>query len=272
VFAEIDGEPVAYGRVAWWTEIEGIRRLSPFCFVRPDVRGRGIGTAMLVHNEARLREIAAEHPADCEQTFEVFHTDTEDGARAVYEQAGYRAALYSADMVRPDLEDLPDVPMPEGLVVRTPEESEMRKVWEADVDAFRDHIGSSEGTENDFIQFLEFPWNEPGLWRVAWDGDEIAGQVRSYVDVHHNQQFGRKRGYTENISVRRPYRRRGLARSLLAQSLGAVRDRGMTEAALSVLTENLQGAFRLYESVGFRMVRTWTTMYKPFDQRADTPQ
>ncbi len=265
VFAEIEGDPVAYGRVTWWTEIEGIRRFMPFCFVHPDARGRGIGTAMLAHNEARLREIAAEHPTDREQTFEVFHTDTEEGARTLYERAGYKPVLYSVDMVRPDLEDIPDEPLPEGLVVRTPADSEMRKVWEAEVEAFRDHIGASEGTENDFRQFLEFPWNEPGLWRVAWDGDEIAGQVRSYVDVHHNEQFGRKRGYTEDISVRRSYRRRGLARSLLVQSLRAVRDRGMTEAALSVLTENLHGALRLYESVGFRRVRTWTTMYKPFD-------
>jgi len=265
VFAEIEGNPVAYGRVSWWTEIEGIRRLSSFCFVHPDARGRGIGAAMLAHNEARLREIAAEHPTGSEQTFEVFHTDTEEGARILYEQAGYKPVLYSVDMVRPDLEDIPDVSLPEGLVVRTPVESEMRKVWEADVEAFQDHIGATEGTENDYRQFLEFPWNEPGLWRVAWDGDEIAGQVRSYVDNHHNEQFGRERGYTENISVRSAYRRRGLARSLLVQSLGAVRDRGMTEAALSVLTENLQGAFRLYESVGFRMVRTWTTMHKPFD-------
>ena len=265
VFADIEGEPVAYGRVTWWTEIEGIRRLMPFCFVHPDARGRGIGAAMLAHNEARLREIAARNPADGEQTFEVFHTDTEEGAQALYEQSGYTAALYAVDMVRPDLEGLPDAPMPEGLAVRSPEESEMRKVWEADVEAFRDHTGASEGTENDYRQFLEFPWIEPELWRVAWDGDEIAGQVRSYVDDHHNQQFGRKRGYTENISVRRPYRRRGLARSLLVQSLGAVRGGGMTEAALSVLTENLQGAFRLYESVGFRIVRTWTTMYKPLD-------
>ncbi|MBP1632328.1 MAG: Acetyltransferase, partial [Acidobacteria bacterium] len=69
--------------------------------------------------------------------------------------------------------------------------------------------------------------------------------------------------YTESISVRRPYRRRGLARSLLVQSLHAVRERGMAEAALGVLTENLHGAFRLYESVGFRVVRRWTTLRKP---------
>jgi len=265
VFAEIDGDPVAYGRVTWWEEIEGTRRYNPFCFMHPDARGRGIGTAMLAHNEARLREIAAEHPDDCEQTFEVFHTDTEEGARALYGRAGYESVLYAVDMVRPDLGDIPDAPLPEGLVVRTPEDSEMRKVWDADVEAFRDHIGASEGTENDYRQFLEFPWNEPGLWRVAWDGDEIAGQVRSFVDDHHNEQFDRKRGYTENISVRSAYRRRGLARALLVQSLRAVRDRGMAEAALSVQTENPQGAFRLYESVGFRRVRTWTTMHKPLD-------
>jgi len=265
VFAEIDGDPVAYGRVTWWTELTGIRRLMPFCFVHPDARGRGIGAAMLAHNETRLTEIAAEHPADGEQTFEVFHTDTEEGARALYDQSGYRPVLYAIDMVRPDLHDIPDAPLPEGLVVRTPTDSEMRKVWEADVEAFRDHIGASEGTENDYRQFLEFPWNEPTLWRVAWDGEEIAGQVRSFVDSHHNEQFGRKRGFTENISVRSAYRRRGLARALLVQSLRAARDGGMTEAALSVQTENPQGAFRLYESVGFRRVRTWTTMYKPLD-------
>jgi len=60
----------------------------------------------------------------------------------------------------------------------------------------------------------------------------------------------RRRGYTESISVRRPYRRRGLARALIAQSLHAVKERGMEEAALGVQTENIHGAFRLYESMG----------------------
>jgi hypothetical protein len=29
------------------------------------------------------------------------------------------------------------------------------------------------------------------------------------------------------------------------------------------LTENVHGAFRLYESVGFGVVRSWTTLRKP---------
>jgi mycothiol synthase len=263
VIAEIDGEMVAYGRVQWWEEYGGARRYQPFCFVLPEARGRGIGAAMLAHNEARLREIAAGHPAEGERTLEVFHGDKERGAAALYVAAGYEPVLHGADMVRPDLEDIPEAPLPEGLVVRTPREDEMRKVWEADQEAFRDHLGAAPPGESDYDGFLSFPYNDPTLWRIAWDGGEVAGQVRSYINGPENEAMGRRRGYTESISVRRSYRRRGLARALIVQSLHAVKERGMEQAALGVLTENLHGAFRLYESCGFRVVHSWTTLRKP---------
>jgi GNAT superfamily N-acetyltransferase len=260
---EHGGEIVAYARVMWWQQHDGVRRYCPFCFVRPEVRGMGIGAALLAHNEARLREIAAEHPPDDERTFEVFCADTEAGAEALYRQFGYEPARYEADMVRSTLDDLPDAPLPEGLVVRTPCEEELRAVFDAAAEAFADHIDGAPPTENDFLEFLDFEWRDETLWRVAWDGDRVAGQVRSFINERENNHFGRLRGYTEEISVRRPYRRRGLARALLVQSLAAVRDRGMTEAALGVSTGNLHGAFRLYESVGFQRIRLWTTFRKP---------
>ncbi|MFH1329316.1 MAG: GNAT family N-acetyltransferase, partial [Actinomycetota bacterium] len=98
VVAEIDGEMVAYGRVHWWEEYTGARRYQPFCFVAPWARGRGLGAAMLAHGEARLREIAAGHPASGECTFEVQHNDQEAGAAALYAAAGYLPALHGADM------------------------------------------------------------------------------------------------------------------------------------------------------------------------------
>jgi len=263
VIAEVDGEMVAYGRVHWWEEYAGARRYQPFCFVRPRVRRRGIGTAMLAHNEARLRQIAAGHPAEGERTLEVFCNDGEPGAAALYAAAGYRPVLHGADLVRPNLDDIPEAPLPEGLAVRTPREDEMGKVWEADQEAFRDHLGAAPPGEDDFAGFLSDPYWDPTLWRIAWDGDEVAGQVRSYINGPENEEMGRRRGYTESISVRRPYRRRGLARALIAQSLHAIKERGMEEAALGVLTENLHGAFRLYESLGFRVVHSWTTLRKP---------
>lgn len=265
VFAEIDGRLVAYGRTFWWEENEGPVRYMPFCYIRGEARGRGLGAAMLAHNEARLRQIAAGHTGDRVRTFTVYHSDKETAAQALFEEAGYLPAEYQADMVRADLEDIPDAPMPAGLVVRTPTNAELRKVWDAGTEAFRDHVGAADPTENDYQQALAAPHWDPTLWRVAWDGDEVAGQVRSYIDQEENTEFGRKRGWTENISVRRPYRRRGLARSLLVQSLHAVEERGMEEAALGVHTTNPNGAFELYESVGFRVVRLWTERHKPLD-------
>ncbi len=265
VIAEIDGEMVAYGRVYWWEEYAGARRYQPFCFVLPEARGRGIGAALLAHNEARLRQMAAGHPAEGERTFDVFHSDGELGAAALYAAARYRPVLHGADMVRPDLEGIPEAPLPDGLVVRIPREDELRRVWEADQEAFRDHLGAAPPGESDFDGFSSFPYNDPTLWRIAWDGAEVAGQVRSYINGPENEAMGRRRGYTESISVRRPYRRRGLARALIVQSLHAVKERGMEEAALGVLTENIHGAFRLYESVGFRVVHSWTTLRKPLD-------
>lgn len=86
--------------------------------------------------------------------------------------------------------------------------------------------------------------------------------VRNYIDERENEEYGRKRGYTENISVRRPWRRRGLARALIAESFLFLRDLGMEEAALGVDAENLSGALRLYESMGFEQVKRWTDYRK----------
>jgi ribosomal protein S18 acetylase RimI-like enzyme len=97
---------------------------------------------------------------------------------------------------------------------------------------------------------------------VAWDGDQIAGQIRGYINTDENERFGLKRGWVENISVRRPWRRRGLARALISATIEGLRERGMTEAALGVDTQNVTGALHLYESVGFRPVSKSTTYRK----------
>jgi ribosomal protein S18 acetylase RimI-like enzyme len=89
--------------------------------------------------------------------------------------------------------------------------------------------------------------------------------VLNRLDEAQNEQYGRKRGYTQDIFVRRPWRRRGLARSLLVRSIEMFREMGMEETALGVDTQNPSGAFRLYESVGYRPARRHTFFNKPMD-------
>jgi mycothiol synthase len=262
VVVELEGRPVAYSRVWWNEEAGGPHLYEHACFVDPAFGGRGIGKALFAWNEARLREIASEHDVT-EQLFEVWANDRNAAATALIRDAGYEPITYSADMVRPSVDDLPDHSLPEGLEIRPVREEDVRTIWEADVEAFRDHWGFVEHTEADYQRFLAYPYLDTTLWKIAWDDEGVAGQVKSHIDTAQNEALGRKRGYTEAISTSRRWRRRGVAKALIVESIRELASRGMTQVALGVHTENPNGAFDLYAGLGYEVVSTWTTYRKP---------
>jgi mycothiol synthase len=263
VVVEVEGIPVAYTRVSWEQEADGPRVYRMFCFVDPEYMGRGIGTALVAWDMARLREIAAEHDDAPEKLFETWLNDGNVAAAALIRGAGFEPITYSATMVRPTVDDVPDHRLPEGLEIRPVRDEDMRTIWEADVEAFRDHWGFSEQTEEAYQRFLSFPYNDPTLWKIAWDGEGVAGQVKSFIDTAQNEEYGRNRGWTEAISTSRRWRRRGVAKALIVESIRELAARGMTEVALGVHTENPNGAYALYQSLGYEVVQTWTTYRKP---------
>ena len=142
------------------------------------------------------------------------------------------------------------------IEVRPVVESDHRRIWDADVEAFRDHWDAAVRTEEDFAAWFATPGIDTSLWRVAWDGDEVAGSVMNFVWPEENEQLGVARGWLEHISVRRPWRKRGLAGALIVDSLRALKAQGLIEGALGVDAENPSGALRLYESLGFRRHQT----------------
>lgn len=263
IFAEADGRPIAYSRVFWEDKLEGNRSYGAFGWLDPEHRGRGVGTAMYETNEARIRDIAASHPKELPKQIMTVAAEADVSGMRLVEKHGFTPDMYLADMIRPDLTNIPTAPLPDGIVVKTPTPEEYRKVWEAEVEAFRDHHGAAEPQESWYEEFLADPNFDPTLWRIAWDGDDVVAAVRSFVDKEQNEEYGRLRGWTEDIFTRREYRQRGIARALLCQSLAAVRDAGMKEAALSVHTDNPHGAYRLYESVGFEIERRDIFFNKP---------
>ena len=95
----------------------------------------------------------------------------------------------------------------------------------------------------------------------------MVGMVLNYVNHQENAAFGRSRGYAEDIAVRRPWRRRGIASALLANSLLALQARGLAEAALGVDTENPR-ALALYERLGFTTVSEWITFRRSWPDEA----
>jgi mycothiol synthase len=265
IFAEMKGEVIGFGRVWWILKSDGTWTYFHFAMLLPKWRGKGIRRTMLLHNEHRLREIAEDHPRDKSRVFETWAADTETDWESLVIAHGYKPTRYLFEMVRPNLDDIPDMPMPEGLEVRPAKTEHYRKIWDAAGEAFQDHWGATEWRDEWFQMWQEKPIFNPKLWQVAWDGDEVAGMILNFIHEEENKEFNRERGYTEEISVRRPWRRRGLARALLARSLKVLKDHGMTEAALAVDAENISGALKLYENMGFRTVKRHTTFRKSLD-------
>jgi len=215
--------------------------------------------------EERLRQIAAGHPQDGARFFQYEPFESEKDVITLMESLGYRPARYETHMVRDLAELFPVAPMPAGLEVRPVREEDLWPIFHASNEAFRDHWGAHDESEEEHKTFMESPRFRPELWKVAWDGSEMAGAVHNFIDEEENKEYQRKRGYTEGICTRRPWRHKGLARSLLVQSMQMFKAMSMTETALSVDSENLSGALRLYESVGYRKVKQQIIYRKPLE-------
>lgn len=265
LIAEIDGRMVAYTRVFWNKQEDGLTYYQTFGFLLPAWRRQGIGSAMLEWTETRLRQIASGHEKTGLRFFQAGAADTEKGTIAMLEKNGYQPVRYEFNMKRSTSDPLPDAPMPPGLEVRPVKPEHIRPIWNAMQEAFRDHWGYAEEGEETFQAWQGQSSFQPAIWKVAWEGDQVAGMVLNFIDEPENAEYHRLRGYTEGISVRRPWRKQGLARSLIVQSIRMFKDMGMTETALGVDSQNLSGALRLYQGVGYRQVKQFTIYRKPLD-------
>ncbi|HET7472447.1 MAG TPA: GNAT family N-acetyltransferase [Candidatus Limnocylindrales bacterium] len=262
LLVEVDGALVAAAETSVRTR-DGVAVHDVTGWVRPEVRRRGLGRALLHWTERRAAEVARVDGRTGERLASAWPDADQAGAVALYESEGYRIVRYGFQMIRDLTEPIPDRTLPAGLDVRPVVPADHRRIWEADVEAFRDHWGRGEPTEADFERWFAMHEFDPTLWQVAWDGDEVAGVVMTYVFPDDNERLGLSRGWLEHISVRRPWRRRGLASALIARSMRQLRDRGLREAALGVDAENTTGALRIYEALGFRRARTGVGFRKP---------
>ena len=74
------------------------------------------------------------------------------------------------------------------------------------------------------------------------------------ISQAENDELGTRRGWLDRISVRRPWRRKGVASALIVSAMEGLRDRGLDTAMLGVDAENPTGALSLYEGLGFVVI------------------
>lgn len=259
---EHNGELVGYAGVRWLEEANANFIHRHWVFVRPEWRVRGIENELVRVAEERSREIAQDHPYDATNWFEHGAYESEKWRSDVLRGNDYQPVRHFFDMVRPNLHNIPDIQLPQGIETRPVIPEQYRLVWDAAGDAFAGGWGEPIMDDADYHSWLKKPTLAPELWQVAWEADQVVGMVLNFVDEQENNKYGYKRGYTEDISVRRPWRGRGIAKALMVRSLKMFRDMGFDQTALGVDTQNPSGALHLYESLGYEIVRRDTVFRK----------
>lgn len=241
----LDQRIIGYSGVRSWTETDGTWLYLTLGWVVPEWRRRGIGTAMLHWAEVRCRELAASHPTAGKAFLGANASESERDATALLLNEGYAVAFTVLEMGLDDLSQLHGLGLPPGFVTRPLQWSDLPALFDSMNGCYSDHAFGEVLHCGDWAK----EQHDLSTWHVAWDErmGEMAGQVQVLI------RDGRPE--VEEVSVRAPYRRRGLARALIARGLDALRDQGVSAVRLRTVAENPQQAWRVYESVGFRVLK-----------------
>ncbi len=224
----VDIDPLGDDPVRWWCDVR----------LHPDADFEAVVPELLAWSERRAGEGILRTWAP--STLEPLH--------AAFERRGLRRIRSSYRMEIALGVDVAVPSYPSGIDVRPLSEGEEPIAYEVHEESFAD---SWEHTRDPYEEWRHYLVDaesfDPTLWFLAWEGEQPAGVAICRVrdDV----------GWVGVLGVRRPWRRRGLGRSLLLHAFHEFRRRGLTRAGLGVDAESLTGANRLYEGVGMRVAR-----------------
>jgi mycothiol synthase len=262
IIAEVDGQAVGFGRLRWGEE-PSRQTYGLTGYILPEWRRKGIGKKLLSWLEERAQAVSRDQPTTVPSFLHINATQYQIGLHALVKQFNYSIKESWVLMVRPSLEEIPDAPLPEGLEIRPALPEDFSVIWYAVEEAYVPEGGPPPTgiMPDDVKNDLNF---QPELWQVAWDAStgKVAGSVMTYINHAENKQLDILRGYTEGISTVPFWRRRGVAKALIARSLKVQHQLGMKESGLVCSGENLNN-YRLYQSCGFQEVKRDTVYEKP---------
>ncbi|MFO7638130.1 MAG: GNAT family N-acetyltransferase [bacterium] len=261
-FAELDGIPV--GTV---TGAVDPHRSEPLGFlagpsVLPAYRRRGIGTALARHALDYLRSRGM-------KTARTAIGDWNRPAAAFLAGFGFRPTRRFSLMRRPlanlpsGVGEHPDVSVEDAGA----SDEAVSLLTRLSNEAFREHFGHRDGTEASRRYWMD---NVVAMGFVVrrtiarFSGEAAGFLIHGYYPAE-NEQLGTSRGGLWSVGVLKAHRNKGIAKRLMLEGMAWLAAQGLAEVELGVDDENITSARRLYERLGFAVVRGSTTYDCPLE-------
>jgi mycothiol synthase len=167
-------------------------------------------------------------------------------ARAV----GFEPVRTVAHMLMPASAPTPEGTLAKGLTLRAMREGEDQSVLEA---LNRNWTGTWNFVEIPFEMLQEdLEVDREGMLLAVNGSDRIVGTCHAVYEPTEQNPDGNPRAWISNVTVDPDYRKRGIARALLAAGIARLRELGASSITLGVDTYD-PAPFHLYKSVGFEV-------------------
>ena len=251
------------GEMVGWSQLfkQSKPAVNPMIWMRmkPGYRDHEVGDFLMDWSEMRARKLVDEIPEDAKLTLRTYHVSGFEPLKKLIERHEFNMTRHSFIM-EIEMESMPEKAIwPKGVrITAFDAKRDLEDVYRANDEAFEDHFGHlKESFEDGFAQFKHFTVKDaayfPEMWFVARDGDEIAGLSLCRKHSWEDKNVG----WVSDLSVRRPWRRKGLGHALLTHSFREFYKRGYRKVGLGVDASNLTGAIKLYERAGMKVLRRY---------------
>jgi ribosomal protein S18 acetylase RimI-like enzyme len=232
-------------------------------YIHPQHVNTDIVTTFLRLIELRARQELESAPPKTKVVLVSWGNANDSTTQHIHLEQGFSLVRYFARM---ELE-MPQAPLepnlPAGITIRPfVFGQDDHAVYQTVEESFGDHWGhvpeSFEAWSHRKFKQAKF---DPSFWFVATTGSEIVG-----VSLGRAQP---SEGSINSLGVKRDWRKRGVGMALLQYSFAKFYQQGQRFVRLSVDTESLTDATRLYEQAGMRVVRKFARYEKTLREGCD---
>ena len=227
-------------------------------YVMPSHARHGIGSRLLAH----LEQAALDRGHRVLETTVAAEDEKSKGFLSV---RGFKVVSHSQHLVRPNMDGLPEVQLPDGYSIQSLEE--LKESPELYMDT-ANRLGAYDSNYT-LIRPEELErtvtgegWDPAGVLFLFGPSSRIVGVIRA------SSRAGR--GYLHEIRLEPSSRGKGLGSALVAAALRHLAGRGVTRAELDTPGEN-GAAQALATRSGFEVARHWLHFLKPLGRALETP-